>query len=76
MLALFHSVADSVQDKVSKVTLFSRRALTSLDGVDLPAEQSQGRLVQHVEGRSLYLHHAATFPKISYPSNFRSGDSE
>lgn len=39
-----------LQDKVSKVTLLSRSALTSLDGVDLPSEQSQGRLVQHIEG--------------------------
>ena len=31
----------------------SRRALPSLEGVDLPAEESQGRLVQHVEGEGL-----------------------
>ncbi|XP_064391120.1 uncharacterized protein LOC135338955 [Halichondria panicea] len=37
------------KDKVSKVTLLSRSTLTSLDGVDLSSEQSQGRLVQHVE---------------------------
>ncbi len=44
-----------MQDKISKVTLLSRSALTSLDGVDLSSEQSQGRLVQHVEGRSFSL---------------------
>ena len=42
-----------IKDKVSKVTLLSRRALPSLEGVDLSAEETEGRLVQHVEGERL-----------------------
>ena len=34
---------------MSKVTLLSRRRLEELPGVDVAAEESQGRLVQRVE---------------------------
>ena len=49
-----------VQDKVFKVTLLSRRALPSLEGVDLSAEEREGRLVQHVEGDRIELDHIST----------------
>lgn len=39
-----------LQDKVAKVTVFGRRRIDSVEGVDIPAEESQGRFIQHVEG--------------------------
>lgn len=37
------------QESVSKVTLFSRRRLEELPGVDIAAEENEGRLLQHIE---------------------------
>ena len=37
------------QDAVSKVTMLNRRRLEELPGVDVKTEESQGRLLQHIE---------------------------
>ncbi len=44
-----------MQDVVAKVTVLGRRKLESVPeqyGVDLSAEEGDGRLVQHVEGKT------------------------
>ena len=37
------------QDAVNKVTMLNRRRLEELPGVDVKTEESQGRLLQHIE---------------------------
>lgn len=47
-----------IQERVAKVTVISRRKVDQVAesyGVDLNAEEQQGRLVQHVEGTYLLL---------------------
>lgn len=42
-----------LQDSVGKIALLTRRKVTEVPaqyGVDVPAEEASGRLVQHVEG--------------------------
>lgn len=38
------------QEKVSKVTLLTRRKVESVEGIDVSQEESEGRLIQHVQG--------------------------
>ena len=52
-----------MQDSVDKVTLLTRRKVTevpALYGVDVSAEETSGRLVQHVEGSHLMLYTLAS----------------
>ncbi len=53
VVGLTRSFFLAAQDVVAKVTVMGRRKMESVPeqhGVDLSAEETEGRLVQHVEG--------------------------